>query len=148
MAPHRQSDQRAARLCLDADPPLRDVATFHCQQAAEKLLKGFLVHAGVHVRKTHDLEVLGEAVLGHFPSVEALLNPMREWNARSVAYRYPGEAGREPEPSVEELSRALDVIGQFEVALLSLAPSPADDTKGRNMARLEPPPHDEETPPP
>jgi HEPN domain-containing protein len=52
------SDQRAVRLCLSANPPLCDVATFHCQQAAEKLLKGFLVRAGADFRKTHDLDAL------------------------------------------------------------------------------------------
>jgi HEPN domain-containing protein len=52
------SDQRVVRLCLSADPPLCDVATFHCQQAAEKLLNGFLVCAGADFRKTHDLDAL------------------------------------------------------------------------------------------
>lgn len=41
-----QSDQWIARLCHAADPPLRDVAAYDCPQAAEKLLKGFLVEAG------------------------------------------------------------------------------------------------------
>ena len=116
------SDQRAARLLLSGDSPLCDVATFHCQQAAEKVLKGFLVWVGVHVRKTHDLEVLGDLVLAHFPAVEPLLKPMADWNAWSVAYRYPGEAGGEPVPSADELSRALDLIAQLEAAPRSLAP--------------------------
>jgi HEPN domain-containing protein len=42
-----RSDQRVARVCLDLDPPACDAAAFHCQQAAEKLLKGFLVQAGI-----------------------------------------------------------------------------------------------------
>jgi HEPN domain-containing protein len=121
-----ESDVRAARLCLGADRPLHDVVAFHCQQAAEKLLKGFLVWAGVHVRKTHDLEVLGDLVRAHFPAVEPLLKPMADWNAWSVAYRYPGEAGGEPEPPADELSAALEVIAQLDAALRSLAP-PASD---------------------
>lgn len=31
-------DLRAARIDLDADPPLLEDAVFHCQQAVEKLL--------------------------------------------------------------------------------------------------------------
>jgi len=31
---------------------------FHCQQAAEKLLKGLLSHLGVRFRRTHDLKEL------------------------------------------------------------------------------------------
>ena len=40
------NDQRAARAALDQDPPITDVAAFHCQQAAEKLLKAYLVWRG------------------------------------------------------------------------------------------------------
>jgi len=36
-------DQRMARIGVTADPPLSGVVAFHCQQAAEKLLRGFLV---------------------------------------------------------------------------------------------------------
>ena len=36
-------DLAAARLLAHAHPPLLDVATYHCQQAAEKALKGYLV---------------------------------------------------------------------------------------------------------
>ena len=35
-----------------------NTACFHAQQAAEKLLKGFLAHHERHVRKVHDLKVL------------------------------------------------------------------------------------------
>jgi HEPN domain-containing protein len=124
------TDQRAGRLCLSADPPLCDVATFHCQQATEKLPKGFLVQTGTDFRKTHDLDALVQSVLVHFPSLEPLLTPMRRWTAWSVSYRYPGEAGPEPEPSVQELSRALDAIERLDTALRSLAPPNADPGAG------------------
>ena len=35
-----ETDQRAAEALLKLKPPLCDAAAFHCQQAAEKLLKG------------------------------------------------------------------------------------------------------------
>ena len=35
-------DLRAARADLDASPPITSDALFHCQQAVEKALKGFL----------------------------------------------------------------------------------------------------------
>jgi HEPN domain-containing protein len=31
---------------------------FHCQQAAEKFLKAFLISNGVEIRKTHNIEYL------------------------------------------------------------------------------------------
>jgi HEPN domain-containing protein len=119
---HATEDARIARGCLQLDPPSLGGAAYHCQQAAEKLLKGFLVRAGIDFRKTHDLDTLGLAVLAHFPSVAALLTPLRDWTMWSVAYRYPGEAEPEPEPSTEELSQALDLISRLAAALRSFAP--------------------------
>src|SRR5438874_76523 len=50
-----KEDRRVAGMCIAADPPLRGVAAFHCQQALEKLLKGFLTLAGKRGGKTHSL---------------------------------------------------------------------------------------------
>ena len=44
------------------------------------------------------------------------------WTDWGVAYRYPAEDGSEPDPTLEELSEALDLIAQLEIALRSLAP--------------------------
>ena len=43
------TDLRAAELDLGASPPLLEDVVFHCQQAAEKALKGFL---GWHIPGT------------------------------------------------------------------------------------------------
>lgn len=117
-----ESDGRAARLCLTRDPPLSDVAAFHCQQAAEKLLKGFLVQANTGFRRTHDLDALVASVVARFPAVEKLASPMRRWTAWGVAYRYPTETEPEPEPSAAELNVALDLIERLATHLRSLAP--------------------------
>jgi hypothetical protein len=37
-------NRRVAATCLALDPPVRGAAAFHCRQAIEKLLKGFLAH--------------------------------------------------------------------------------------------------------
>ena len=49
------ADMRAVRLCLDADEPMFGIAAYHCQQAAEKVVKGMLVVAGIPFAKTHDM---------------------------------------------------------------------------------------------
>jgi HEPN domain-containing protein len=104
------------------DPPSLGGAAYHCQQAAEKLLKGFLVRDNIDFSRTHDLDRLGNAVAGRFPAVLPLVASMRAWTTWGVAYRCPGEAEPEPEPSVEELVKALDLISQLATALRSLAP--------------------------
>ncbi len=64
---------------------------FHCQQAAEKALKAFLVWHDVPFRKTHDLKELGDACI-------KIQSTLKETIARAVPlteyawkFRYPGE---------------------------------------------------------
>ena len=122
------SDQRAARLCLAADPPQCDVAAFLCQQATEKLLKGFLVSAGDDFRKTRDLAKLGQSVLLHFPWLAELVATAGAWTIWNIAYRYPAESGPEPEPTADELAEVLGLIANLANMLRSLEP-PSDPDK-------------------
>jgi HEPN domain-containing protein len=55
-------DAAAAARLLTGSRPLPAVAAFHCQQAAEKLLKAALVYGRVRPRKTHDLAALADEV--------------------------------------------------------------------------------------
>lgn len=48
-----ERDLLAAERALNGSPPLRDVAAFHWQQAAEKALKAFLTWHHRPFRKTH-----------------------------------------------------------------------------------------------
>ena len=59
-----QRDLKTAdRLAADAD--LAGMVTFHCQQAAEKALKGYLASRNQPFRRTHDLrELLGQCLVG------------------------------------------------------------------------------------
>lgn len=54
-----EHDLRAADVLLAATPPLLGEAAYHCQQAAEKSLKGFLSWHDIPFSKTHDLAVIG-----------------------------------------------------------------------------------------
>jgi HEPN domain-containing protein len=53
-------DLRCAQIDLAAEPPASEDALYHCQQAAEKALKGFLVWHDQPFPKTHDLGRLGK----------------------------------------------------------------------------------------
>jgi hypothetical protein len=52
------SDLRAAEICASELPA---EALYHCQQAAEKLLKAFLTWSQTAFRKTHELRELATA---------------------------------------------------------------------------------------
>ena len=51
-------DLLTARQGLEAKEVLTDTISFHCQQAAEKYLKAFLVKQQVEFNKTHSIAVL------------------------------------------------------------------------------------------
>ena len=53
-----QRDVDAARTLAGASPPQLDSAVYHCQQASEKAVKGFLTLHDVRVEKTHDVQAL------------------------------------------------------------------------------------------
>lgn len=116
------ADRRASVACLASDPPIVTVVAFHCRQAAEKLLKGFLVLAGQRFRKSHDMEELGEHVRRHFPATNDLVRSVESWTTWNVAYRYPGEEALQPPPSPGQLKEALRVIERLSAALRGLAP--------------------------
>jgi HEPN domain-containing protein len=68
-----------------------DTVCFHAQQAAEKVLKAFLVHCGRDLTKTHDLV----ALLAHCVECEADLAPLesdcRMLTSYGIAARYPDD---------------------------------------------------------
>ena len=82
-------DIRTARLCSAESEELTGVAAYHCQQAAEKVLKGLLVASGVPYRKTHELDELVTAVLPYYPELAGMLDPLRPLSYWSWAFRYP-----------------------------------------------------------
>ena len=112
-------DLLSARELAEAATPLLDTAAYHCQQAAEKALKGFLLYHDVRFEKSHDLELLiGQTanIDGRFADyVEAarLLTPL------AVEYRYPG-LFVEPEP--EELRDAFAAARALYDFILGLLP--------------------------
>jgi HEPN domain-containing protein len=63
---------------------------WHCQQAVEKAIKGFLIARGERFRFTHDLTELSEPEI-----VDALIGKDREALAmlatRAIECRYPGD---------------------------------------------------------
>jgi len=116
------SDLRAASHDLKSLPPLSGDTAFHCQQAVEKALKGFLAWHDCPFRKTHSLEELGEQCLQLDPTLKSLVDiavPLTEY---AWKFRYPGEP---EEPSVQEVQEALDLAIKFYEAILTRLPHEA-----------------------
>ena len=102
-------DIRSAEACLAGADPIPEAAAYHCQQAAEKLIKGLLVLARTPFRKTHDMEVLRDLVVPAFPDLTELVERMVPFSDWGHAYRYPG-LDDEPIPTSAEFRLVLTEI--------------------------------------
>ena len=51
-------DLITAKYLLDLHPLKLEIICYHCQQSAEKMLKGFLISKDIDPPKTHDLRLL------------------------------------------------------------------------------------------
>lgn len=69
------SDLRSAEVLLSLDPPELENALFHCQQAAEKHLKGLLAHSGQDPPRTHDLVASLDLLVPARSRLESLYEP-------------------------------------------------------------------------
>jgi len=115
-------DIRTARVCMAASPPLLGSAAYHCQQAAEKLIKDALVSQARPVRKTHDLGELADEVGLAAPAVAPLADRVRSLTTWGVAHRYLGAEAQDDEPVGQKVSDALSVLDALQAAVLGLKP--------------------------
>jgi len=113
-------DLRAADLELNAhDVALLGDVTFHAQQAAEKALKALLAWHDRPFRKTHSIEVLGQACAAIAPDLTAVIDPAVPLTEYAWKYRYPGEM---TEPTREEAESTVQVARALVEAVEGLLP--------------------------
>jgi HEPN domain-containing protein len=109
----------ARKLAIGPDP-LLDTAIYHCQQAAEKAIKGFLAFNDQLPEKTHDIRLLATLAIPY----EARFSSWRDLGARltpyATAFRYPGGA---LEPGQSEFDQALRDAQDLCDFVLSLLPA-------------------------
>jgi HEPN domain-containing protein len=67
-----------------------DAVCFHCQQVAEKYLKGLLQENRIRFGKTHDLVELCELAKPVAPTLSLLQNDFESLSDYAVNFRYPG----------------------------------------------------------
>ena len=84
-------DLRAAQILIGDEEPLTDVICFHCQQAAEKALKGFLTFHGVEFVRVHDLRYLLNLCLAVEPGFGDIDRAIVILNDYAVEPRYPAD---------------------------------------------------------
>ena len=111
-------DRRTAELALQCNPPIPDVAAFHCQQAVEKLLKAYLVHHGREFEKIHDLRALANLCAEFDPGFIELRELVAPLTTYAVRFRYPSPT----EPTVEQVRAAIAVVNEVNAFVLQRVP--------------------------
>ncbi|MEW6747200.1 MAG: HEPN domain-containing protein [Planctomycetota bacterium] len=102
------------------DGPL-DTAIYHCQQAAEKAVKGFLAFHDHRLERVHDVERLVSLASGYDPRLKNCEEAAITLTPYATAYRYPGESAT-LEPSRAEFDEALKLATDLLTFVLSVLP--------------------------
>jgi HEPN domain-containing protein len=113
-------DLRAAEVLMSANPPLPGEAAYHCQQAAEKALKGYLAWHDVPFGKTHDLAAIGTLCASREPDLESLCRRADRLTVFAWAFRYPGDP---EDPTQEDVEEAIGLAREVFETMLSRLPA-------------------------
>jgi HEPN domain-containing protein len=104
-------DIRVAEHSLLLYPVPQELVCYHCEQAAEKYLKAFLISKDVNPPKTHDLQMLCKLCEGQDSRFAALSTDCADLTKYGVRARYPFEMEIEDSDVKRAIAEAKNVIG-------------------------------------
>jgi HEPN domain-containing protein len=73
---------------------VHEAVCFHCQQCAEKYLKGLMAEATLAIPKVHDLGLILNVLLPHHSSLGRFRRGLNFLTGFAVDTRYPGKNAR------------------------------------------------------
>jgi HEPN domain-containing protein len=120
LARKAENDWKTAAAILDHGLPV-DTACFHIQQAAEKLIKALLAWQGVDYPLTHNLKVLLELSIPHFPALAEFLDSLPDYTNYALSLQYDDY----DEPDRDEAVTAFETAKRFRAMVHSLLPAEA-----------------------
>jgi HEPN domain-containing protein len=109
-------DLKAAESLLKAEEPLNDVISFHCQQAVEKCLKGYMVYLDLKFTKTHEIGELISIIEEKDPEITPLTERADTLTDYAVEIRYPENFLI---PSYEEVREAIGIAREVQAYVKS-----------------------------
>jgi HEPN domain-containing protein len=108
----------AQKLSSDAEV-YGDIAIYHCQQSAEKAIKGFLILHDQTFPRTHDVRLLLQLAIAINPNFQQHQEASELLTPYATEFRYPSDV---MEPTDAELQEALEkaaALFNFVISLLS-----------------------------
>lgn len=116
-------DLRSAEYLINMHPLPLEIICYHCQQSAEKYLKGYLVLHGLIPPRIHDLNELCKLCTNITSSFVNIADYCSDLTAYGVQPRYPMELKMEEKDMLQALNSA-KAIRDF---VLHLAPEMASE---------------------
>lgn len=110
-------DLNCAQFLLNMYPLPLEIICYHCQQSAEKYLKGYLVLYGMNPPKTHDLDELCKLCIELSNTFKDLVDHCSDLTAYGVQPRYPFELMLEEQDMRQALNSA-KAIRDYVVTLV------------------------------
>ena len=89
---------------------------FHCQQAAEKYLKAYLVFRGIPFTKTHEIGELVTKCENKDREISALKEEADKLTDYAIEIRYPEEW---IEPTLEEAREAFEIANKIKIYVMN-----------------------------
>ncbi|MFW6311164.1 MAG: HEPN domain-containing protein [Nanoarchaeota archaeon] len=83
------NDLGLAEFVIDNDGKYYDLVCFHCQQAAEKYLKAYIIYLRLHYEKVHDLKYLLNVIEKRREVPDKLKEYAELLNEYTIDSRYP-----------------------------------------------------------
>ncbi len=84
-----EMDLSSAEFLQNMQPVPYEIICYHCQQSAEKYIKGFLVLQGEAIKKTHDLIILNKECRKYDESFITIEEPCILLTDYGIHVRYP-----------------------------------------------------------
>ena len=105
-------DLTTAKYICNMRPKPLEIICYHCQQSAEKILKGFLISNNVNPPKTHDLPVLCDMCIEFNNDFQDLYDICEFLTRFGVQPRYPNEI-EVSEPDAEKALQSVQTMIEF-----------------------------------
>ena len=103
-------DLETARIVASQLPDYDDVIAFHCQQAIEKSLKGYLVCLDIDFKPVHDLGYLVNLIVTKDNSFDTYFEDIDRISRYAVQIRYPDTIIRLTISQIQEAINLADLI--------------------------------------
>lgn len=105
------NDLGLAQFVIDNNGKYYDLVCFHCQQAAEKFLKAYIIYLRLYYRKVHDLNYLLNVIEKKKKISKSLHKKAEVLNEYSIDSRYPDYWH---DPTLEETKECIEYAKSFK----------------------------------